>query len=79
MDTNRIVAYLGSDGVLTDWHGNKVGRYRITSQWKTPRSFLSSSMCQVVAYVNGVWYTGRSDGEGLAYVGKRKARQEWGN
>ena len=70
-----IVGYLGKDGVLTDWHGNKIGQYWITSTWKTPRSYVSYTMHQVGAYVDGVFYTGRSAGEGMCFKGKRSAKQ----
>ena len=66
-----IVAYLGKDGVLTDWHGERLGTYRIVSTWKTPRSYVSSSMSQVIATVDGVSYTGRSAGVGMVYKGRR--------
>jgi len=68
----HITAYLGKDGILTDWHGNTLGTYRITSTWPI-NSFLSSTMSQVEATVNGVKYTGRSMGVGMVYNGKRKA------
>ena len=74
-DGSRIVAYLGESGVLTNWRGDAIGRYVITSTWQTPRSYVSTTMSQVSACVEGVWYTGRSAGVGMAYVGKRKAQQ----
>lgn len=73
--TNEIVAYLGMDGVLTDWHGNAIGTYKIVSSWPTPRSFVSSRQFQVETRVDGITYTGRSAGVGMAYRGKRKAGQ----
>src|ERR1700691_1873235 len=68
-----IVAYLGRDNVLTDWHGNSLGTYRVTSTWRTPRSYVSTTMSQVRAIVNGVTYTGRSAGQGMIYCGRRVA------
>lgn len=65
----KIIAYLGKGGVLTDWRGNQIGTYRITSSWKTPRSFVSSSMNQVSARVSGRNYTGRSAGVGMIFKG----------
>ncbi len=50
--------------VLTDWHGNQIGTCYISSTWRTPNSFFSSTMHQVYARVNGKDYTGRSAGEG---------------
>lgn len=66
-----VVAYLGADGQLTDWHGKAIGTYRITSTWRTPRSYVSSTMHQVRAVVDGLTYTGRSAGHGMIYRGKR--------
>jgi hypothetical protein len=70
---DRIIAYLGKDGVLTDWHGNKIGTYRVTSTWRTPASYVSSTMHQVYATVDGVTYTGRSAGVGMSFKGRRVA------
>jgi hypothetical protein len=70
---SHITAYLGKDGVLTDWHGEKLGTYRIVSTWSTPRSYVSSSMHAVHATVNGVVYKGRSAGVGMSFNGKRSA------
>ena len=67
----HITAYLAKNGVLTDWHGNPIGSYRVTSSWPTPRSFVSSSMLQVVAHVDGNHYKGRSAGVGMVFNGKR--------
>ena len=70
---DRIVAYPGKAGVLNDWHGNPIGTYRIVATWKTPRSYVSSTMHQIEACVAGVTYTGRGAGEGMIFIGKRKA------
>lgn len=64
------VGYLGKNGLLTDWHGNQIGTYRIVSTWKTPRSYVSSSMNAVHAIVNGKLYKGRSAGQGMSFRGK---------
>lgn len=69
----HCIAYLGANGVLLDWHGTKIGTYRITSTWETPGSCMSSHMHQVEARVDGVTYTGRSAGVGMSFSGKRKA------
>jgi hypothetical protein len=69
----RIVAYLGRDGVLTDWHGKPLGNYRITASWSTPHSFVSDTMHQVYATVDGVTYTGRSAGVSMIFKGRRVA------
>ena len=71
----RIVAYLGKDNVLTDWHGNPIGTYRIVSTWKLPYwYYISTTMHQVEATVDNILYTGRSCGIGMLYRGKRKSR-----
>lgn len=66
----HISAYLGKAGVLTNWAGEAVGTYHITSTWSIPRSFVSSTMHQVYACVNGKTYTGRSAGVGMLFNGK---------
>ena len=71
----HIVAYLGDNGALTDWHGKRLGAYWITATWKTPRSWVSSTMHQVLATVDGVQYTGRSTGKGMIFQGRRSSQQ----
>lgn len=73
-----ITAYIGKDGDLTDWHGKQIGRYRIISSWRTPRSFVSSHMHSVECFVNGIRYVGRSSGTGMYIRAKRSPRQwDW--
>jgi hypothetical protein len=49
---DRITAYLGKDGALTDWHGNRLGTYRLTATWRLPwNAWQSSTMSQVRAVV----------------------------
>ncbi|MEM9356053.1 MAG: hypothetical protein AAGB04_07565 [Pseudomonadota bacterium] len=69
----RIIAYLGKNGKLHDWHGRELGTYRITSSWRI-HSYMTNTMNQVEAVVQGVTYTGRSGGVGLVYRGRRKRR-----
>lgn len=64
------VGYLGKDGRLTNWNGAVIGTYRVTSMWRTPRSYVSATMNQVYATVNGRTYQGRSAGEGMVFRGK---------
>jgi len=75
LSDNQTIGYLGKNGILTDWHGNQIGTYRISATWNTPSSYVSSTMHQVEAIVNGVVYAGRSAGVGMLYRGKRKAKQ----
>jgi hypothetical protein len=65
-----VVAYLGKDGKLTDWQGNVIGTYRTVSSWRTPNSWVSSTMSAVHAVVNGRTYKGRSAGVGMLFRGK---------
>ncbi len=69
------VAYLGEGDVLTSCAGKVIGRYRITATWPTPRGFLSSQQHQVLAWVDGRCYTGRSGGTGLVFNGRRLAAE----
>lgn len=57
---------------VTDWHGKELGSARITASWSMPHSWVSSRQYQVEAIIDGVTYTGRSMGEGMAWKGKRK-------
>ena len=71
---DRLVAYLHNDGTLTTWDGLTIGRYRVVSTWKTPRSYLSSTMSQIEAtLLDGSKWTGRSAGVGMIYKAKPKA------
>jgi hypothetical protein len=72
----HIVAYLGKDNVLTDWHGNPLGTYRIVSTWKTPRSYVSGTMHAVHARIDGYTYKGRSAGVGMSFSGKIAASSQ---
>ena len=56
---------------LRDWHGNVIGTCFFSSTWETPRSWVSGEMHQIYATVNGVTYTGRGAGEGMAFRGRR--------
>jgi hypothetical protein len=71
-----IIAYLGKDGTLTDWHGNKIGTWSTLSSWRTPRSFVSDRMYSVECYVNSVRFVGRSAGEGMVVRAKRSPKQD---
>lgn len=66
-----IVGYPAKDGIITDWHGNKIGTWRETSRWRV-NSHMGSHMLQIEAKVNGITYTGRGFGEGMIYNGKAK-------
>ena len=64
---NYVIGYLQCDhdshghhqhgtGILTDWQGNQIGTYRIVKMWRTPRSYVSSTMLAVHATVNEKLY-----------------------
>jgi hypothetical protein len=72
--SDTVVGYLGDNGTLTDFHGNKIGTYRTLSTWKTPRSYVSSTYSSVEAFVDGKRYTGRSAGRGMRFYGKRSEK-----
>lgn len=72
--SEQIIAYLGRNGDLHDWHGQKLGTFRISASWPI-HSCMSDTMHQIEALVNGINYTGRSGGVGLVYRGRRKRRQ----
>jgi hypothetical protein len=69
-----ITAYLGKDGILTDWHGKEIGVYRILSSWPI-RSYISNRMYSVECFVYGVRYVGRGCGVGMSINAKRSPRQ----
>lgn len=55
----------GSRRALNTWLGTKIGTCFLSSSWPV-RSRLEPRMYQVYAIVNGVDYTGRGFGEGMA-------------
>ena len=65
-----LIAYVGENGVLNDWHGNVIGAIKLTRSWKTPRSYVSDRMYQAYATVNGKTYTGRTAGVSMRFKGK---------
>lgn len=69
-------AYMSSDmKAVGTWQGEKLGDAKIVSCWQTPRSNLSYQSYQVEAMIDGVLYSGRTAGGGMAWNGKRKAKQ----
>jgi hypothetical protein len=75
---NRVVGYLKEGGILTTWHGEKLGTWRKMSEWKTPHSFVSSTMMSVECFVGGVRFVGRSAGVGMSISAKLSPRQRKG-
>jgi len=68
-------AYLAADGLVKTGHGHVLGTYRVTSRWRTPRSWVSSTRCQVRAVVQGRTYNGQSWGTGMLFNGRRVAAE----
>lgn len=64
-------------GTVTDWRGNYLGNvYSCQSFRLHPSSFGSQGrMFQIKAQINGIWYTGRTQGNGMIWRGKRCAKQ----
>ena len=61
-----IVGYPKGDS-LTTWNGQPIEglRLRITSSWRTPRSFVSDRMFAYSATYKGKRYYGRGAGDGM--------------
>jgi hypothetical protein len=85
----RAVAYVGKklgDGMgverfgetsrheLTLWTGEKIGTCALGRSWRVP-AYTGERMYQIYATVNGVNYTGRGCGQGMAVVLRPVARQ----
>jgi hypothetical protein len=69
-----LTAYLGKEGVLTDWHGSRIGTYRFLSSWPI-RSYITDRMYSVECFVNGQRYVGRGAGVGMSINAKLSPRQ----
>ncbi len=72
----HIAAYPAKNGILANWHGDPIGTWKAVSTWETPRSYVSSTMSQIEALVNGIRYTGRGAGEGMIFRGKTKVSKK---
>ena len=68
--TKKPIESPGTLGTLHAWNGDQIGTARITSSWRTPRSFVSSHLHQVIVTINGARYTGRSAGHGMLWRGR---------
>lgn len=72
---SHIIAYPAECGILNDWHGNKIGTYRVISRrlaifFGRP-SWQGSHYYFMRARVNGVTYSLRGFGVGMIATGKR--------
>lgn len=59
---------------LTDWHGKKIGTCFLSSSWRV-NSYIGTRMYQIYARVDGIDYTGRGFGSGMAVVLRPCAKQ----
>jgi hypothetical protein len=60
------------DGRMCDWHGKDLGPCRVVSSWRV-QSYVGTRMYQIEAVIDGIAYTGRGFGTGMAWRGKPKA------
>ncbi len=65
--------YDAKRNAITNWHGEILGTATVVASWPTPRSYMSGTMCQIEATIDGVTYTGRGAGNNMLWRGKRKA------
>lgn len=70
--TNNIV-----NATITTRAGSHLGYAHITSSWRMPHSWVSSRQYQLRVNINGIWYTGRTMGDGMLWRGKRSKRQSY--
>lgn len=63
---DQFTAYIGKGGRLTTWCGDDLGAAMCMSTWKTPRSYVSSTMSIYHCMMGGRKYHGRSGGEGMS-------------
>jgi hypothetical protein len=77
----RVIAYLGDNHKLTDWHGMELGTWREISSWRQVSSKgMVTTIHQVEVMVDGLTYTGRSQGKGTIFHGKLKVkRRDYGH
>lgn len=70
-----LIAYPGANGELHDWHGNKIGTWKLISSRPAMffghRSWMADRYCYMRARVNGVQYSLRGFGEGMIAKGRR--------
>jgi hypothetical protein len=70
----RLIAYPSENGILNDWHGNKIGTYTVTSSRPAiffgHHSHWGSRYYYMRATVNGKQYSLRGFGVGMVAMGK---------
>jgi hypothetical protein len=65
------LGYPMANGILGDCHCKPIGTWRSVSAWRV-NSWIGSHMHQIEAVIDGVTYTGRGFGEGMALTGRPK-------
>lgn len=76
-EDTKYVNVWANRGNITDWHGNFLGgitRSKSFKQWN-PSAGYYITMHQITARIDGIYYTGRSQGNGMIWKGKRCAKQ----
>ena len=63
MGCERVI---GQSWDETTWLGTKVANATRGNTWRTPRSYISSTMSMFYCRINGVEYYGRGAGEGMS-------------
>jgi hypothetical protein len=66
----RLCAGEARAHLLTDWHGNIIGRIWLGRGWRIPNGWTASRMYHAHAIVNGREYHGRTMGKGMSFKGK---------
>lgn len=66
-----FLGYPMKGGILGDFQSNPIGTWRSVSAWRV-NSWIGTHMHQIEAVIDGVTYTGRGFGEGMALTGKPK-------
>ncbi len=68
---NRSGRLWHPSGRITNWHGDQtLGEITRATCWPI-RSYMSDRMWQLTARINGIYYTGRSSGNGMVWKGKK--------
>src|SRR5437868_5434897 len=57
----------GAPVTILTWDGQTMGHGTIRAIWRNPRGWLSGIQMQVVAKIDGNWYTGRGGGNGMVW------------
>ena len=76
-----LIAYPAENGILNDWHGKKIGRWRVLSSQKAiffgHPSWIADRYYYMRAIVDGAVYSLRGFGIGMIAKGKRIKKGYW--